>query len=179
MSKILVLFVATKNLGIYVNSITHFTKEYDVNHIKFISLIDSPICSDLNTNIDTMISKKLLDKYDEILNNDQSKIKEIEIKAYENARRVLSRHKQIVEVEYPLFKDSVKKIIGNVKNESVIFDISSLPKRLSVDIAFKLLATDFNNIFIFEIKDIKIAQNDVEKLYHNLLRNRNMEVLLF
>ncbi len=93
-----------------------------------------------------------------------------EISIYETARKIILKNSKIVDVAYPMFEKQFKEIIGDLESESIIFDITALPKNVSIDIISKLMSLGLNNIVLLNVKESEFA------LYHTLVRQSSLEV---
>lgn len=179
MSRTVITFMGSSNVGTYLNTISLLSHKYDVGRIIFITLNESPLEFDID--VDKIISQDLYKVFCE-LSEKKYKGKDISLsedakKIYDKSRELISRNKMIDSINYNFFNSEIRKVIKGIE-EDVIFDITALPKRIGIDIFIKLLSCGFNNVINFEIKNTKKAK-DIENgfLYHLLETESNYELV--
>ncbi len=169
MSKTLVCFVGIHDINVYLNSICHFTDKYAVNRIILVSLVDYSNSNNLNNPLNDLIFNDLLVQFRYVFESG-FELTYREISIYETARKIILKNSKIVDVAYPMFEKQFKEIIGDLESESIIFDITALPKNVSIDIISKLMSLGLNNIVLLNVKESEFA------LYHTLVRQSSLEV---
>lgn len=179
MSRTLITFIGSSNVGTYLNTISHLSDKYDIEKIIFISLTEAPL--EIYIDIDKIITAELYEVISELAENKYKgkslNLSEEERKIYYKAKEIMSRNKRIRTVNYNFFNSELEKIIKDAK-EDVIFDITALPKRIGIDVFVELLSIGFNNIINFEIKNPKKAKNTENGfLYHSLVKENNYELV--
>ncbi len=153
----LYIFVANNKLSsinLYLNIISHAITYLSVTNLYFVKITNSESIQD--TDVSLYVNKNM---NDEIIRR-----KALNPDLYEKIYQVFTNNKKVLSWDILLIKQYIKKM---KTFPMPLFDLSSLPKRVSLDLFIKLVSSGMENIFIFDMKNI----SKVNSLYHELQKS--------
>lgn len=152
---ILFLFVISKNVDSYINTLACFYREYQITKIVFIGIKNIPI-------------KTNDSKTEDIIDSIRKRLEEIKQynELYEEVRKL---DYEIKSVNYKTLKKDLIPLFRKNKN-NISVDITGCPKRFAIDIMSICLALGVENVYSFELLKPPDISNKNLLLYHNLKR---------
>lgn len=157
MHKILLIFLFSPNVDTYINSISYAYENIGIEAVKLIHVKGTE--TGITDSEASSLSSNIWSKIRDLSLNFSGVYKQIN-------EKLLNR--ELISVDYSNLKQELRQITKVQRNIKYIVDLTSAPKRPSIDIFAVCLALGINSIYTFELK-LKYDSSNPEKfLYHAL-----------
>ncbi len=181
MNKYLILFFGSNDEGPYVNVMAHTVDNCGVDNVIFIDLVDSPLNLKFKF-VDFFgenLPKVLKDLADGKYNNQQLQLPK-NFKTYKSIQNLfqLSHRYQIEYDKLEMGLSNINKEKSSIDSSSIefIIDVTSVPKRIALEIILACQNIGLKEVQLFELKNQVRGES---ALYHNLEDGKDYEYVNF
>src|SRR5437016_4714534 len=152
MTRPLLVFVGSDNVGPYINVMAKAVDKYNVDRIVLIDIVDAPVewQVDYEKFVMERLPKTLADLVEGRYEGEIFQIPK-DFHTYENLKRIFVKSKTTDEVNYQLLREAMAKIKDDYGTETIV-DLTCIPKRIAIDILTACLAVGLSNVMLFELK---------------------------
>jgi hypothetical protein len=177
MAKPLIIFVGSPNVGPYINVMANSVQNHDVDSIALINVLESP--SGQQVDFADFANRVLWDTMSNLVEGKYTdRGKELAVpkdcEAYKKLKQVFGNSHFLHTVNYQFLRDGIEKLRNRYGADAIV-DVSSVPKRVAIDILTASLAAGMPNIMLFELKK---PMSGIQALYHSLKETDYEHVVL-
>ena len=165
MSKSLLVFVGSSNVGPYINVMANSVSTYGVDRIVLVNILSTP--SGQQVNFVKFVNEILWNTVSDLIENKfESQTFQIskDFRAYKDLEQVFGKGHALDKVNYQFLRKDMERM-SEIYGTDAIVDISCVPKRWAIDILTACLAAGMSNVMLFELKR---PVGGIQSLYHNL-----------
>nr|BBH94956.1 hypothetical protein KTA_31550 [Thermogemmatispora argillosa] len=150
MPRSLLLLVGSARPGAYINTIAHTVSKLEVNHIVMVNILDAPLGE--SNDFENLVNESLWKAINELANGMYGN-KQIskEMQGLYGSIRDIYTYRHIERINYHFLREDISRL-RKVYGAEAIVDITSLPKRVAIDVLAACLAEDMSRVMLFELK---------------------------
>lgn len=177
MNKYLILFFGSGNVGPYINVMAHAVDKYSVERVIFIDLVKSPL--NLKVGFAKFLNETLPETLEDLAGNkykNQSLQLPKSFKTYKDTQHLFDKCLQREEIEYDKLEMRLNDITKERTEIEFIIDVTSVPKRIALEIIIACQNIGLKEVNLFELKN---QVTGLDALYHNLEEDIDYEYINF